>query len=428
MNPQRRDVVVLGGGVVGLACALALLRAGRGVTVLERNTLGSGASHGNCGTITPSLLPMPAPGVVAKGLKWLLMPDAPLRIKPTLDPAVLGWLLRFAAHCNPADFARTAQIKGALLIASRARLEALVRDEDLDCGFRPSGHLTLYRDMTVLAHADAEVAMWHQLGIAVERLDGDACRQREPALNASVVGGFFHPGDAQLRPDQYVAELARRVRALGGKIREQTEISGFRCSDNRIDTVDCLDRRDPQPISFAADEIVFALGAWSPKLGRALGLRLPIQPGKGYSMTWAAQPAAPRQPLILKDRSVCVTAWADGFRLGSTMEFAGYDDSLNPVRLAALTRGAAEFLHTVPTAAPLEQWCGWRPMTSDDLPIIGRAHGLQNLMLATGHGMLGVSLSAITGQLVAELMTGREPSIDLRPFSPDRFARWNQKP
>ncbi len=416
-------MLVLGGGVIGLACALALLKAGCGVTVLERGTVGSGASHGNCGTITPSLLPMPAPGVVGRGLKWLLTPDAPLRIKPTLDPAVLAWLLRFAAHCNAVDFERAARLKGALLIASRARLEALVRDERLDCGFEPSGHLMVYRNAAALDHTDAEVALWQALGVAAERLDGNACRAREPALNDSIVGGYFHPGDAQLRPDRYVAELARRVRELGGEIREQTEISGFHHERGRIKSVECVDRASGTPQSFAAKDIVFALGAWSPKLGRSLGLRLPIQPGKGYSMTWAAQAEAPRQPLILKDRSVCVTAWADGFRLGSTMEFAGYDDSLNPVRLAALRRGAAEYLCAVPAVAPLEEWCGWRPMTPDDLPIIGGTPGLPNLTLATGHGMLGVSLSAITGQLVAERVTGRAPSIDLAPFSPERFVR-----
>jgi D-amino-acid dehydrogenase len=423
MNAARSDTLVLGGGVIGLACALALLKAGRSVTVIEQHTVGSGASHGNCGTITPSLLPMPAPGVIGKGLKWLLTPDAPLRIKPTLDTAVIGWLMRFAAHCNPKDFERAARLKGALLKASRAQLETLVRDESLDCRFEANGHLTVYRSAAALEQTGAEVEMWKRLDIEVERLDGTACRAREPALNESIVGGFFHPGDAQLRPDQYVAELARRVREFGGTIHEHTEITGVHCVARRIDSVGCLDRANGKPVSFAADEIVFALGAWSPRLGKLLGLRLPVQPGKGYSMTWPAQARAPRQPLILKDRSVCVTAWANGFRLGSTMEFAGYDESLNRVRLDALKRGAAEYLHEVPTTEPLERWFGWRPMTPDDLPILGRAASQDNLVLATGHGMLGISMSAITGALIAELLTGREPSIDLAPFSPDRFER-----
>ena len=423
-SPMRSEVLVLGGGVVGLACALALLKSGHAVTVLERGRVGGGASHGNCGTITPSLLPLPAPGVVAKGLKWLFTPDAPLRIRPTLDPAVVGWLARFAAHCNARDFERATRIKGALLSASRRLLEALVHEESLDCGFETRGHLTVYRDAAALDRAQADLRQWEALGLAVESLDAAACRAREPLLNESIAGGFFHPGDAQLRPDRYAAALAARVRARGGVIREQVEVTGFSEARGRIETVHALDHREGSTCAFVAGQVVLALGAWSPRIGRALGLRLPIQPGKGYSITWAAQPAIqPRQPLVLKDRSVCVTAWADGFRLGSTMEFAGYDDSLNPVRLAALLRGARESLQIIPQEPPLEQWSGWRPMTPDDLPILGRAARHDNLVLATGHGMLGVSLSAVTAQLVDELLTGRPPSIDLAPFSPQRFAR-----
>jgi len=412
----REDVVVLGGGVIGLACALALLRAGRSVTVLERGTVGCGSSHGNCGTITPDLLPLTAPGTVTKGLKWLLKPDAPLRITPTPSPALLRWLLAFAQHCNAADYRRTARLKGALLQHSRNLLEQWVADEKLDCEFAASGHLTVYRDPHALADTEDEVALWHELGVAVETLDGDACRAREPALNDSVVGGHFHPGNAQLRPDRYAAELARVVRAAGGTIHEHCEVHDLHSAGDHISAVDCTAGR------LSADEVLLALGAWSPLLGKRLGLRLPIQPGKGYSITYTRPSLAPRLPLILKERSVCVTAWPSGYRLGSTMEFAGYDDRLNRRRLDALKRGAAEYLHEPEGPVTEEEWYGWRPMTPDDLPIIGRTTRWPNLTLATGHGMLGVSLSAITGQLVADLLCGREPALDLQPFSPNRFG------
>jgi D-amino-acid dehydrogenase len=171
-----------------------------------------------------------------------------------------------------------------------------------------------------------------------------------------------------------------------------------------------------------AREIVLALGAWSPALGRELGIAIPVQPGKGYSITYERPAVCPRIPLTLKERSVCVTAWADGYRLGSTMEFAGYDSSLNRHRLDALVRGASEYLIEAEGPRRVEEWYGWRPMTWDDLPIIGRAPRYANLTLATGHGMLGVTLSAITGLLVSEIVCGRPPSVDPTPYLPSRFA------
>jgi len=411
------DVLILGGGAIGLACARYLLRAGRGVTVLDRNAVGSGASHGNCGTITPSLLPLPAPGTIERALKWLFKPDAPLRIKPTLDPALLRWLLAFASHCNERDYRRAAQLKGELLKASRAWLAELIREDRLDCEFVESGHLTVYRDPRAFERGEREVPLWRELGLAVETLNGAQARAKEAALNDSVVGAHFHPGDARLRPERYVAELARVVRAGGGAIHEGTEVRGFRCEKGRIAAA-ATSRGD-----YAAKEIVLALGAWSPKLARGLDLHLPIQPGKGYSITYTDGADAPRLPLVLKERSVCVTSWSSGLRLGSTMEFAGYDDSLNRVRLSALTRAAAEYLRAPVTGRVEEQWCGWRPMTPDDLPILGRAPRWSNLTLACGHGMLGMSLSAATGRLVAELLTGKPGSLDWTPYGIERFVR-----
>lgn len=414
-SARAPDVLVLGGGVIGLASALLLLRAGRSVTLIERKQVGRGSSHGNCGTITPSHLPLHAPGTVTKALKWLTKPDAPLRIAPRMDAELLRWLLRFARLCNEQDYRRVAQIKSRYLLASRERLAALIRDEGLDCEYLETGTLYVYRDPAAFEQAMPETVLLKQLGIPVESLDARTLRMKEPALNDRVVGAHFHPGDTRLRPNRYVAELARKVREAGGVIVENAEIESFRCEPGRIQGVMTAQGE------FSGTEILFALGAWSPLIGRQLGLKLPIQPGKGYSITYPRPQSAPKIPLVLKERGVCVTAWDSGYRLGSTMEFAGYDDSLNPVRLAALSRGAAEYLIEPTGPAIEEQWYGWRPMTPDDLPILGRAPGWSNLTLATGHGMLGVTLSAITAQLMMELLTGRKPSLELGPCSPQRF-------
>lgn len=411
------DILILGGGVIGLACAHYLLKAGRQVRVIEQGTVGSGSSHGNCGTLTPSHAPpLAAPGMIAQGLRWMLRPDAPLYIRPRLDPALWSWLLRFAARCNRRDWRRNGEAKAALLNASRALIQDLVRDARLDCEFEASGLLYVFREPRAWARAQAELEAVRSLGVAVEPWSAERLRADEPALREGMAGALYFPDDACLRPDRYVAELARAVRAAGGRIEEHCRIVGFERSGDRIAAV------HTERGARSGREVVLALGAWSPSLTRPLGLRLPIQPGKGYSITYTRPALAPRRPLVLRERSVCVTAWGSGYRLGSTMEFSGYDSRLNPTRLRALVRGAGEYLHQPEGPQRIEDWYGWRPMTYDDLPILGRAPGYANLTLATGHGMLGVSLSAVTGRLIADLLCGREPVVDASACAAGRFG------
>lgn len=417
MERSATDVVILGGGVIGMACALELLRAGRAVTVIERGEVGAGASHGNCGTITPSHAPpLAMPGQIRQALRWMFTPDAPFRVAPRLDPALIGWMLRFAARCNEETFRQTVRTKGRLLLAARAALGDLVAREALDCEWEEQGTLGIWRTREGFDKAQWLPPLLRELGLRCDVLDGRAVRGLEPSVNDSVVGGVLHGNDARLRPERYLAALASRVREAGGLIRERTTVLGFERSGDVVTKV------RTSAGEFSSREIVFALGAWSPKLAAELGVHLPIQPGKGYSITFGRPAVAPRLPLVLKERMVCVTSWQSGLRLGSTMEFAGYDESLNRVRLDALKRAAAEYLIDPPSGIAREEWYGWRPMVYDDLPIIGRAPAISNLMLATGHGMLGVTESAITARLVADLVSGREPVLDPNPYRPQRFS------
>ena len=414
---RSSDVLILGGGVIGLACAYYLLEAGRGVTVLEQGTAGCGSSHGNCGTLTPShATPLAMPGVIGPALRAMLQPDAPLRIAPRLDVALWRWLFGFARRCNWADFRAATRAKAPLLTHSRRLIEELVRAESLDCEFESSGTLYVFRDAAAFEHSRWLPRALAEIGLSIDTLDAARVHAMEPALKPGVVAGYFNPGDAHLRPDRYVAALARLVRAKGGVIEEGARIDGVAREGARIAHVH-TSRGD-----FSGRDVVLALGAWSPMLARQLGIRLPIQPGKGYSITFTRPAQSPRFPLVLKERSICVTTWSSGYRLGSTMEFAGYDTSLNRTRLDALRRGAAEYLHEPEGPEIVEEWYGWRPMTPDDLPMLGRAPGVDNLVLATGHGMLGVSMSAVTGLLVSEVVTGKSPSLDLAPYDAARFA------
>lgn len=403
--------------MIGLATALALIEAGRSVRVLEAGTVGGGASHGNCGTITPSHAPpLAAPGMVARGLRWMFTPDAPLYLKPRLDPALWRWLARFAARCNAADWRQSTVSRGALLHDSRTRLAEWVDRYGLQCEFVEEGMDYVFRKTLDFERYAAESEALREFGIDSEIIEGVRYEREDPALKPGVAGAIHFPGDARLRPDRYMAELARAVRERGGTIEEQCRVHSLH-EDAGGEGAGVVSSNGPR----GAREVVVALGAWSPALLRTLGLRLPIQPGKGYSITYSRPSLVPRRAMVLKERSVCVTSWDSGFRLGSTMEFSGYDDSLNAVRLAALERGAAEYLHE-PVGAIVEQrWCGWRPMTWDDLPVLGRAPRRKHLWVAAGHGMLGISMGAASGQLMADLITGAPVSIDPTPFRMERF-------
>ncbi len=415
---DRDDVLILGAGVIGLACALELSRMGLRVRVLEQAaTPGAGASHGNCGTITPSHAPpLTEAGLVARALCSLGQPDAPLRIDPRPDPARWRWLFGLALQMRPSAFRRAAQARAALLQRARTLLPQWLAREGLDIGWRESGLLLAFRDARALAAEQSYVETLRRLDIPVQVLDAAQTAALEPALRPDMAGGILHRGDAMLRPELLVAGLAAQVRALGGVIETGARIEGFELTGRRIRAV-----RTARG-AFAGGHVLLALGAWSPPVARTLGLRIPIQPGKGYSITWDAQPSAPRMPLVLKERSVCVTAWTDGLRLGSTMEFAGWREGLNPVRLQALRRGAAEYLRTPPAGAPREEWWGWRPMSRDEVPLIGPSTRLGNLWLATGHGMLGVSMSTATAELVGQQLAGRATTLDAAPYAPARFG------
>lgn len=414
---ERDDVLIAGGGVIGLATALALLESGRGVRVLEAGTAGCGSSHGNCGTITPSHAPpLSAPGTIFKALHWMLTPDAPLYVKPRFDPALWRWLLGFATHCNLRDWRKTAAARAAILNASRASLPQWIGRHGLACEFEAAGLDYVFRDQAGLAGMAAQLPLLAECGVAAEQIDGARYLREEPALRDGVVGAIRFPGDARLRPDRYVDELARVVREAGGIIEEHCEVRGIADGDDGVRVATSRGERRGR-------DLVLATGAWSPRLAKSAGLaRLPIQPGKGYSITYDRPALVPRRPLVLYERSVCVTVWDSGFRLGSTMEFSGYDTSLNRRRLDAIERGAGEYLREPVGPVKREEWFGWRPICVDELPIIGRAPAHPRVWLATGHGMMGVSMSTGTAQLLADLMCARSPQIDPAPYAPDRFA------
>jgi D-amino-acid dehydrogenase len=366
--------------------------------------------------LTPSHAPPLATWAnLRHALQWMLRPDAPLYLPPRWDPALWRWLLGVAGQARAAHFRHALHARAALLLDSRQRLARWVGHYDLACGHADTGLDYVYRDPRAFAQGRRDTAPLADLGIPVEAVAGADYMRLEPALRPGVAGAIRFAGDGQLRPERLLDALAHRIRAGGGGIVEHCVVQDI------AEDADGL-RLVTSTGSLRAREVVLAAGAWSPRLAARLGVRVPVQPGKGYSMTYTRPSRVPSRAIVLKERAVCVTAWDDGFRLGSTMEFSGYDERLDERRLAALERAAREYLHEPVGATRLERWCGWRPMSVDDLPLIGRAPGWHRLWLATGHGMMGVSMSAASAQLIADLMTGSVPALDPSPYDPVRFA------
>jgi D-amino-acid dehydrogenase len=393
------DIVIIGCGVIGLSCAYFLQQLGHRVTLVDRGTVGCGASHGNCGMISPShAAPLAVPGLIPQALRWMWQPDAPLYIKPTLNMRRLAWLVKFARRCNWKDYWTSAHAKHALLSRSRVLFDQIIGNEQLNCEFAAVGHLCVYREHRAFAEAQQSIETWKTLGIAVEKLDGDQARALEPALNDQIVGALLTPQDAHLRPDRYVAELARVVVARGALLRLNTDVYGFEYEDSRVTALRTSGGR------IAAQRVLLATGAWSPELGGQLGMRLPIEPAKGYSITMSRPALTPTRSIVFRERGVAVTPWPSGYRLGSTYEFSGFDKSLNPIRFNALRRAAGEYLRDPLGEFIEEEWVGFRPMTPDGLPVMQLAPALSNAWVAAGHGTLGMSMSPATGERMAELI------------------------
>ena len=421
MSDSAGQIVVVGGGVIGAACAYYLCRSGWSVTIVEANQFGSGCSHGNCGLVCPShVLPLAVPGAIRSALKALLNPHGAFAIKPRFDPALWSWLFRFARRCNETDMLEAGRAIKALLNSSRRLYDELLGDESLDCEWETRGLLFVCQSQAAMEHyAETDKLLSESFHLPAKRLDGEALTEFEPALKPGLAGGWLYETDAHLRPDKLMTSWRRVLEARGVTIRENCPVQSLVRENGRVRAVATSQGE------MTAEAFVFATGAWTPLLSFLTPLsrkrRIPIQPGKGYSITMARPAKCPAVPLVLEEHRVAVTPMKSGYRLGSTMEFAGYDSTLNRRRLDLLRNAARIYLHE-PLGEPVqEEWFGWRPMTYDSKPIIDRCPGLENVYIAAGHNMLGLSMAPDTGKLIAEMLQGNDPHLDLAPYTVKRF-------
>lgn len=413
---EDRSAIVVGGGLIGCSSAWYLQQLGWQVTLLERDTIGSGASSGNCGFVCPShALPLSGPGVIGKTLPHVLQRNAALKIPLRFDPELWKWLLNFSRECTRDRMMRAAIARNALLASSVALYRQLMAADEVSCDWQDEGLLLVFKqEREFQEYRETAELLNNKFAIPSQPYERESVRDLEPALREGLAGGWHFPQDAHVRPNQLTASLKSAIARRGGEIREGIEVLSLVARDRRLEALETSEG------SMSSELVVVAAGAETPRFSETLGCKIPIQPGKGYSLTMAAPHVSPQIPMIFEEHHVAVTPMREAFRVGSTMEFTGYNRKLNPKRLALLRHSAEDHLGaTLPHKT--QEWTGWRPMVYDGLPCIGRAPGAKNVIVAAGNGMIGLATAPATGKLVAELASDTTTHIDAGPYSLTRF-------
>ncbi|HEU0039452.1 MAG TPA: FAD-dependent oxidoreductase, partial [Verrucomicrobiae bacterium] len=389
---MSKRVLIIGAGVIGLCTAYYCARRGFAVTVVERKPARrDGCSFGNAGMIVPShFVPLAAPGMVKLGLKWMWNSASPFYIKPRLDADLIGWGIKFWRAANAEHVRRSAPLLRDLSLASRACFEEFAALPETDFGLVKKGLLMLCQEQHTLDEEGKMAAQARALGIPAEVLDAKQTAALDPGARMDIAGSVYFPMDCHLTTDRFMAALQTQLERLGVQFSWESEICDWKTKPaNRVRAVKLSSVKEVE-----ADEFVVCGGSWSPELAHKLGLRIPIQAGKGYSLTVPKPRQIPQICSICTEARVAVTPMSGALRVGGTMEFAGLNEDINPVRVRGIINS---FCHYFPQFRPedfsgIQPWRGLRPCSPDGLPFIGRTEKFTNLSLATGHGMMGLSL------------------------------------
>jgi D-amino-acid dehydrogenase len=415
---MSKRVLIIGNGIIGLSSALSALRRGLEVTVLDRNAEHiENCSFGNSGMIVPShFAPLAQPGVISQGLRWMRDPESPFYVRPRLSWDLMKWGMRFYMSTNPDQVTAGSRLLKDLHLASRD-LYCQWQDQGIDCSLATRGLLMLCNTEHGL-HEEAELAeKARELGIPASVLDPQETAALDPNVTMKVRGSVYYPKDCHLNPAQLIRSLRDKIGSLGGKFLYGKHVLGW---SERSGTIRAVRTTSGE---YDADEFVLSTGVWSDEMSKPLGLKIPMQPGKGYSMTLKDPVELPKVCSILVESKVAVTPIGSSLRFGGTMQLGELNESIDPRRLTGILKSIPQYM---PNFKPshfegIQPWVGLRPVSPDGLPYIGRSRGISNLVVATGHAMMGVSLGPITGELVGQILSDEPTSIDLQLASVDRF-------
>jgi D-amino-acid dehydrogenase len=409
---------IVGGGIIGLSSAYYLSKAGHHVTIIEQSDLKDGCSFGNAGMIVPShLIPLAAPGMISKGIRWMFNSTSPFYVRPRFSGDLLKWGYHFYKAATKENVEKSAIALKEISLLSKVMYQQLANELPFDFGYQERGLLMLYQNKET-EHEEAETAHFaNRHGIEAHILSQEEIQKLEPDVKVKARGGVYFPGDAHITPQVLVNQLIHYLKDKGVIFQTSTIVQDFIIDSNKIKEI----KTDKGNFSF--EEVVIATGSWSGLISKKLGLNLPMQAGKGYSFTLPDVNENVRIPSIFLEARVAVTPMGNTLRFGGTMEISGVDHRINMNRVKGIVDSIPTYYPEMKVEMPKvdEVWHGLRPCSPDGLPYIGRSVQVKNLIIATGHSMMGLSLGPGTGKLIGEIVNQEKVSIGIHAFNPGRF-------
>ncbi len=411
-----KKVIIIGGGIIGLSSAYYLHKEGHEVTVLDQSSMNEGASYVNAGYLSPShLIPLSAPGVMKKGLKWMFDKSSPLYIKPRLDLDLLQWAWAFNKSCTQKHVDKAAPIIKDICVLSQDLLDDIKISENFSFHYAKKGLFMLCKTEKALEEEVKVAHLASDLGLRAKAVNPDEIKQIEPNVDIDVVGAAYFECDHHTTPHEFMSELKAYLLNSGVKLMMNKKVNDLEISNSKISAI----KTDDETIR--ADEYVLAAGSWSHILSKKLGIKLLLQAGKGYRIN-TERPTGITIPSIFSEAKGAVTPMNGFTRFAGTMEIAGINHDINKIRIDAIADSVTSYYPSIKLTQEekANAACGLRPVSPDGLPYIGKSKKCENLTIATGHAMMGWSMGPGTGKLVAELISNKELSMDINAFHPDR--------
>ena len=413
---QPADILVVGAGILGLSSAWYLQQRGAKVTILDRDVIGESASCGNAGLICFGHPPLTRPGVSRQGLKWMFDKRSPLFVKPRLDGDLARWLWTFHRHCTRSHYERSLTVLCELGRLSAASFEEILGETQIQCDWHREGWDDVCLHESTLDTIEEESRLLGQLGFRSERIDGDALRADAPAYTEQVSGAIRFEDSATLSPHAFTVGLAEELRMRGVNIRTDAHVATLLARDGRVEGVR-LDTGE----ELSATATVLTAGVWSDTLAASIGLRIPMQPARGYHRDLVGLEHLPPRGCVLNETFIAVSPFHGTLRLAGTLEIAGYNQPWMNDRLEHLTRAGGLYLSGADEAEVAHEWAGYRPCTADGMPVIGANRKHPGLFIGTGHAMMGMTLGPASGKLIAEAVFEETPSLESPLLSASRF-------
>ncbi len=412
------NIGIIGGGIIGLSSAYYLNKAGHKVTIIEQGDLKDGCSFGNAGMIVPShFIPMATPGMISKGIRWMFNSTSPFYVKPRLSGDLIKWGYQFYKHSTKEHVERSIPALKEISLLSKAMYQQLAKELPFDFGYNERGLMMLFQNAETEKEERETAHLANKIGIEAHLLSPEEVQKLEPDVKVKVRGGVYFPGDGHLTPQVLLSQLINFLKVRGVTFQTQTTVEDFIIESERIKLI------KTSKGEFYFEEVVIAAGSWSGLLAAKLDLSLPMQAGKGYSFTLQKVEKNIRIPSIFLEARVAITPMGNTLRFGGTMEISGVDHTISMNRVKGIVDSIPRYYPDMKVAMPMKEnvWHGLRPCSPDGLPYIGRSKKIRNLLLATGHSMMGVSLGPGTGKLISEIVNQENPSISIDTFMPERF-------